>query len=56
VQDGDGSGRSVYEDPAAMIGLIELCDVENDNCGFWLIPDYQNHVYMTVACHAIDEL
>jgi RimJ/RimL family protein N-acetyltransferase len=43
------------EDPEVLIGLIELRDVENDNRGFWLIPEYQNHGYMTEACHAIND-
>lgn len=40
------------EDPDALIGLICLYDVEDNNRGFWLIPEWQGQGYMREASEA----
>lgn len=41
------------EDPHAVIGVIYLMDTPDNNRGFWLVPEWQGHGYMTEACHAV---
>lgn len=43
------------ENPDELIGLIELRDVENDNRGFWLVPEWQRNGFMTEACQAVND-
>lgn len=43
------------EKPEQLIGLIELRDQENDNRGFWLVPEWQRHGFMTEACQAVND-
>lgn len=40
------------QDPETLIGLICLYDVEDNNRGFWLVPEWQGMGYMREACEA----
>ncbi len=40
------------EDPDTLIGLICLYDVEDNNRGFWLVPEWQGQGYMREASEA----
>jgi RimJ/RimL family protein N-acetyltransferase len=41
--------------PGQMIGCIALHDIENNNRGFWLAPQWQRRGLMTEACEAITD-
>jgi len=41
------------EDPEILIGAISLMITEDNNRGFWLVPEWQNQGYMTEACNAV---
>ncbi len=41
--------------PEELIGLIELRDEENDNRGFWLVPEWQQRGFMSEACNAVND-
>jgi ribosomal-protein-alanine N-acetyltransferase len=40
-------------EPDRLIGVISLMDIENDNRGFWLDPEWQGQGLMTEACEAV---
>ncbi|WP_052283323.1 GNAT family N-acetyltransferase [Kluyvera genomosp. 1] len=40
------------EAPDILMGLICLYDIEDNNRGFWLAPEYQRQGYMREASHA----
>lgn len=43
------------EEPFRIIGLICLSDEENNNRGFWLVPEWRRRGYMTEASNAVSE-
>lgn len=38
-----------------LIGVICLMATEDNNRGFWLVPEWQGHGYMTEACEAVTD-
>lgn len=45
----------VKTDPARIIGAINLRKSEDENRGFWLIPQFQAQGLMTEACDAVTD-
>ncbi|MCW2254193.1 RimJ/RimL family protein N-acetyltransferase [Providencia alcalifaciens] len=43
------------KDPSVMIGLIYLKNKQDDNRGFWLVPELQGQGYMTEACNIVTD-
>lgn len=43
------------EEPSAMIGLICLSDEQDNNRGFWLVPEWRRQGYMTEASHIVTD-
>lgn len=43
------------KDPSVMIGLIYLNNKQDDNRGFWLVPELQGQGYMTEACDIVTD-
>lgn len=43
------------EIPSAIIGLICLSDEQDNNRGFWLVPEWQRKGYMTEASKVVTE-
>ena len=41
------------EEPATIIGSISLSKNENENRGFWIVPQWQRQGLMTEACDAV---
>lgn len=41
--------------PDELIGLISLDDTENNNRGFWLVPEQQGQGLMHEACNAVTD-
>jgi len=42
-------------DPDRIIGAISLAKTENQNRGFWLIPEMRGQGYMLEACNAVTD-
>lgn len=43
------------EEPSAIIGLISLSDEQDNNRGFWLVPEWQRKGYMSEACYTVTD-
>jgi [ribosomal protein S5]-alanine N-acetyltransferase len=43
------------EDPGAIVGMISLTRTENENRGFWIVPEWQGRGLMTEACDAVTD-
>ena len=43
------------EEPAVIIGHICLSDEQDNNRGFWLVPEWQRRGYMTEACRIVTD-
>jgi len=43
------------EDAQALIGVICLMDLPDNNRGFWLVPEWQGQGYMSEACNAVND-
>lgn len=43
------------ENPDALIGVICLMDVKDNNRGFWLVPEWQGQGYINEACYAVND-
>jgi ribosomal-protein-alanine N-acetyltransferase len=43
------------EEPEAIIGSISLARSENENRGFWIVPQWQGQGLMTEACDAVTD-
>jgi len=41
--------------PGPLIGIIGLMDGEDNNRGFWLVPEWQGRGLMTEACIAVND-
>lgn len=43
------------ENPEELMGLICLYDLEDNNRGFWLSPEFQGQGYMREACNVVTD-
>src|SRR5450631_2925102 len=41
--------------PDTLIGAISLARSENENRGFWIVPEWQRQGFMSEACDAVTE-
>lgn len=57
VQEGRGWFWSLRRqaDPQQLIGVISLMNVQDNNRGFWLVPEWQGQGLMTEACYAVND-